>query len=100
MLACAVAPRGTIGAILLRKASRRVLIEDAPPELAAYQAGIRPGDELLLIEGQDVRQMTDEELRRSLSGRVGQEVQLTLVRGEQVLRLSLARTTARRYSGK
>lgn len=97
-LACAGnPPRGTIGAVLLRKGDGRVYIRDVPEHLAAYRAGIRAGDELLLIDGQDVRRFTDDDLRRSLSGLVGEPVKLTLARGDEVLRVTVKRSIAEPY---
>lgn len=94
-IGCAGDPaRGTIGAVLLRKADGRVYVRDVPEHLAAYRAGIRPGDELLLIDGQDVRRFNDDDLRRSLSGLVGEPVKLTLARGDEVLRLTIKRSMA------
>lgn len=95
--ACGPPARGTIGAILLRRSSGRVFIRDVPPHLAAYRAGVRSGDELLLIEGQDVRRLTDADLSRVLSGKVGEPVRLTLARGERILRLEVQRSMAEPY---
>ena len=95
--ACGPPVRGTIGAVLLRRTSGRVFIRDVPEHLAAYRAGIRPGDELLLVEGQDVRRLSDEDLSRVLSGRVDEVVRLTLVRGREVLRLEVRRSMAEPY---
>jgi C-terminal processing protease CtpA/Prc len=90
-------PRGTIGAVLLRKSDGRVYVRDVPEHLSAYRAGIRAGDELLLIDGQDVRRFTDDDLRRSLSGLVGEPVKLTLARGDEVLRVTVKRSMAEPY---
>ncbi len=91
--ACAP-PKGTIGAVLGQQSDGRVFLRDVPLGLAASKAGLREGDELLLIEGRDVRRMTSEEIHRALEGEVGQTVRLTLVRGERVLRVTLTRTAA------
>jgi C-terminal processing protease CtpA/Prc len=96
-LSCGVPPRGTIGAILLRRTSGRVFILDVPKHLAAYRAGIRPDDELLLVEGQDVRRLSDADLARILEGGVDEPVRLTLARGEKVLRLTVRRSMAEPY---
>lgn len=96
--ACLGAPaRGTIGAVLVQKSDGRVYVRDVPEHLAAYKAGIRPGDELLLIDGQDVRRFTEDDLRRSLSGLVDEPVNLTLVRGAEVLRVTVRRSMAEAY---
>lgn len=97
IIGCGRPPRGTIGAVLLRKGDGRVFIRDVPPHLAAAKAGVRSGDELLLVEGQDVRRLGDEDLRRLLSGQVGEEVKLTLSRGAEVLRVTVRRSMAEPY---
>ncbi len=74
-----------------------MFIRDVPPHLAAAKAGVRSGDELLLVEGQDVRRLGDEDLRRLLSGQVGEEVKLTLSRGAEVLRVTVRRSMAEPY---
>lgn len=96
-LGCGPPPRGTIGAVLLRRRDGRVYIRDVPPHLAAARAGVHPGDELLLVEGQDVRRLGDDDLRRLLSGQVGEPIRLTLVRGDEVLRVTIQRSMAEPY---
>ena len=72
------------------------MVREAPKGLAAERAGVRAGDEVLLIDGRDVRGMKPETLHRILGGEVGERVKLTLVRGERVLRLTLLRSPAPR----
>jgi C-terminal processing protease CtpA/Prc len=88
--------RGTIGAMLGRRNDGRVFVRETPPGLAAEQAGVEEGDEILLIDGVDVRLLDDRRLHEALSGEVGDPVKLTLLRGEHVVRVTLKRTLARR----
>lgn len=88
--------RGTIGAVLGQQSDGRVFLREVPAGLAAERAGLREGDEVLLIEGRDVRQMTEADIHRALSGDVGEPVRLTLLRGTEVVRVTLERTPARR----
>lgn len=88
--------RGTIGAVLGQKSDGRVFLREVPPGLAADRAGLHEDDEVLLIEGRDVRQMTEQEIHRALSGEVGEPVRLTVVRDTEVIRVTLKRTPARR----
>jgi C-terminal processing protease CtpA/Prc len=91
--ACGGADVGSIGAILARDAeSGRVLVEEAPEGLAASTAGIERGDELIVVDGVQVTELTPDELRHKLRGEVGSEVKVTLARGDRILRLSLKRT--------
>jgi len=98
LLAACASRAGTIGAILTREETGRTFVRDVPPHLAAYQAGVRRGDEILFVEGRQVRSLSDAELHSLLSGSVDQEVHLTLARdGATILRLSVARSPAEPY---
>jgi C-terminal processing protease CtpA/Prc len=92
------APRGTIGAVIAQDdQSGRIFVRDAPPGLAAAKAGLRRGDEIVLIDGLDVRAMSAQQVHAALSGDVDATVKLTLVRGaERVIRVTLRRTEARK----
>jgi carboxyl-terminal processing protease len=83
---------GTIGALLGQKPDGRLFVRETPSGLAAARVGLAPGDEILLVEGKDVRQMGEHELYLALSGDVGTKVRLTVVRGDGVFRVSLTRT--------
>ena len=89
---------GTIGALLGQKPDGRLFVRETPRGLAAARDGLVPGDEILLVEGKDVRQMGEQELYRALSGDVGTKVRLTVVRGDGVFRVSLTRTPVPRRS--
>jgi C-terminal processing protease CtpA/Prc len=94
-LALACAPeRGTIGALLGQSADQRLIVREVPPKLAAGQAGLMPGDELLLIDGRDVRELDERAVHRALGGEVGAPVKLTLLREGRVIRVTLRRTAA------
>ncbi len=90
------AERGTIGAQLGRRDDGRLFLRETPLGLAAAKAGLRPGDEITLINGQDVRAFDEKGIHRILSGEVGDPVKLTVLRGEQVLHITLQRTPAPR----
>lgn len=92
-VACASNLRGTVGARFGRDADGHVYVREAPQDLGAARAGIREGDELILIEGRDVRPMSDATLHSVLSGEVGTRIRFTLLRGEEVLRTTVQRTT-------
>ena len=88
------AERGTIGANLGRQDDGRLFIREVPTGLAAAKAGLKPGDEITLINGRDVRAFDDKGVHAILSGEVGDTVKLTVIRGEQVLHVTLQRTPA------
>lgn len=84
--------RGTIGALLGQSADQRLVLREVPPDLAAGKAGLRPGDELLLIDGRDVRELDERGVHQALGGSVGDRVKLTLLREGRVIRVTLRRT--------
>jgi carboxyl-terminal processing protease len=88
--ACAVTP-GSIGAILAQSRDGRVVVRDAPAGYPAASAGIGPGDEILLIDGRDVRRMSPEQIHLALEGDVGSTVRLTVLAQGRIERLALAR---------
>jgi carboxyl-terminal processing protease len=70
---------GSIGAVLTRdNATGQLTVRDAPEGKAAAKAGLLPGDELVAIEGRDVRRMTAEQVHSALEGSVGTKVKLTV----------------------
>ena len=91
-LAACGADRGTIGALLAQTPEKQLVLRDVPPSLAAARAGLRPGDEVLLIDGRDVRELDERGIHQALSGNVGDPVKLTLLRDGHVLRVTLHRT--------
>jgi len=84
--------RGTIGAVIAQTPDQRLVLRDVPDGLAAGQAGLRPGDEVLLIDGRDVRELTAQGVHQALIGEVGDPVKLTLLREGRVIRVTLRRT--------
>jgi C-terminal processing protease CtpA/Prc len=96
-LAACFASHGTIGAVIAQEPDTgRLFLRDVPPGLAADRAGLKVGDEILLIDGVDVRAMDSRQIHAVLSGDVDDQVKLTLVRGDHVLRVTLKRTEAQK----
>jgi C-terminal processing protease CtpA/Prc len=93
-LAACAPQRGTIGAVLGQRKDGRLFVREVPEGLAAARSGLSPGDEILLVDGKDVRSLPEGELHRVLSGDVGGRVKLTIARGDAALRLTLVRTPA------
>jgi C-terminal processing protease CtpA/Prc len=91
------ADHGTIGAVIAQEPDTgRLFLRDVPPGLAAARAGLKVGDEILLIDGVDVRAMDARQIHAVLTGDVDDQVKLTLVRGEQIVRVTLKRTEAQK----
>jgi carboxyl-terminal processing protease len=93
-LAC-TAPQskvGSIGAVLKRDTTTGVVIAYEVPEgLTADSAGLRPGDRVKMIDGVHVDDLDGARVVRLLRGPVGTRVTLTVIRGEEVLHLSVIR---------
>ncbi len=83
---------GSIGAMLSKNhTDGRVTVRQVPKDMEAAQAGLEPGDEILFIEGRDARAMTAKEVHEALVGPVGTTVNLTVLRGGEVVRLGVRR---------
>lgn len=87
---------GSIGAMLGRDDdTHAVHVRDVPKGLAADEAGLLPGDEIVMIDGFYARDLGPKELRALLRGEIGSPVELTILRGEEVRRVVLRRTPLR-----
>jgi C-terminal processing protease CtpA/Prc len=73
------------------KSDGRVTVRETPPGYPAAQAGLRPGDEVLLVDGRDVRGMSPEAVHLALEGDIGTTVQLTLLRDGKIERVAVRR---------
>jgi carboxyl-terminal processing protease len=94
--ACA-GQKGTIGAVLAQDKNQHLFVREVPDGLAADRAGLEVGDEILLIDGHDARAMSPAAVHDALSGEVGEPVKLTLIRGGNVVRVTVKRTPARKH---
>lgn len=92
LLGACGAERGSVGALIAQTPERQLVLRDVPPHLAAGRAGLQPGDELLLIDGRDVRELDERGVHQALAGYVGDPVKLTLLREGRVIRVTLRRT--------
>ncbi len=93
--------KGTIGAVIVQDDdSGRLFLREVPPNLAAARANLKPGDEILLIDGLDVRRLDAQQINAALSGEVDSPVKLTLIRQEQILRVTLKRSEAQKLPKK
>ena len=71
---------GSIGAVLARdNRTGKVTVYQAPEGRAAARAGLLPGDELVTIEGRDVRHLTADQVHAALEGSVGTKVKVTVL---------------------
>ncbi len=84
--------RGTVGAKFGRDADGHLFVREAPAGLGAASAGVKVGDEVILIDGRDVRPLSEEGLHAILSGERGTVVRFTVLRDDEVQRLAVERT--------
>ncbi len=56
-------------------------VKETPADHAASRAGLEPGDEIVAVDGKDVRKMSPAEVRAALRGPVGTKVKLEVERG-------------------
>ena len=59
-------------------ATGEIHVYEAPEGKAAAKAGLTKGDEVLAVEGRDVRHLTADQLHAALEGSVGTTVTLTV----------------------
>jgi C-terminal processing protease CtpA/Prc len=96
--ACGSPSVGSVGAVLGRDNDTHALyVRDVPPGLAADRAGLLPGDEIVMINGVYVRDLSPRDVRARLRGEVGSAVELTVVRGGEVLEVRLIRGELRAH---
>jgi C-terminal processing protease CtpA/Prc len=95
---CSASSSGSIGAVLGRDNETQALyVRDVPPDLAAAHAGLLPGDEIVMVDGVYVRDLSSKEVRHRLRGDVGSTVELTVIRGRDVLRVRVMRAELRAH---
>jgi tetratricopeptide (TPR) repeat protein len=77
-------PAGTRGGIGIQFEIREhhALIKQIDPNGPAAQAGLKPQDEIVRVDGRETAQMTQEEIVAAVRGTVGTQVTLTIRSGE------------------
>jgi C-terminal processing protease CtpA/Prc len=81
--ACASSAPGTIGALLGKRTDGRLFVRGIPPGQGADRAGLEIDDEIVAIDGQSVKDMTQDDVRKAVRGTVGSTLTLTVERGGQ-----------------
>lgn len=90
--ACSGAAPGTVGAGLGLRSDHRLFVRSLPPGEGGDRAGLQVDDEILLIDGKDVRPMTEEDVRQAVRGDVGSPLVLTVLRGTEKLDVKVVRS--------
>jgi C-terminal processing protease CtpA/Prc len=93
---CGASGPGSVGAVLGRDGETRSLhVRQVPEGLSAERAGLRPGDEIVMIDGVYVKDLASDAVRAKLRGDAGTTVALTVVRGDEVRHVSVTRAPLR-----
>lgn len=72
---------------------RGFTVMDVTPDSPAYAAGIRTGDILHTVEGEDVTALGMDETKNRVRGEAGTDVCLTFLRGEEEIALTITRAS-------
>lgn len=89
---CATPRQGSIGAVLSRdRQSGAVHVRETPSNQAAAKAGLLPGDRLKMVDGQLLDPMLTKDVQGLLRGTIGSSIQLTVLRGREVIHIALTR---------
>lgn len=75
-------------------------MQEAPSEGTGAQGRLQVGDEIVAIDGVDVRGADRDEIHRRLRGVVGTPVELTVVRAGTIERVVVVRAPYRRKKAK
>ena len=80
-----------IGVTIMVREDGFIDIQKVEPGSPAQEAGVMPGDVLTGVEGQNVAELTLDEVKNLVRGEQGTKVQLELRRGEETLALTVER---------
>jgi carboxyl-terminal processing protease len=80
-----------IGVELGEMGEAEMVIDEVTPRGPAALAGVEPGDVLTAIDGQQLSQLTPEDVQALLAGSIGEPVELTLLRNRAEVRLTVIR---------
>jgi carboxyl-terminal processing protease len=67
-----------IGIVMEAEAARGMLLVDVLPNSPALEGGLRAGEYIVAVDGQDCREMSTDEAANLLTGRSGSTVQLSI----------------------
>ncbi len=92
---------GSIGARLSQQSSTgRITVDKVEPHADGRPSELRDSDEILSVDGQDVRDMSVDEIHRAMRGPVGSVVVLQVLRENKVFRIEIVRRPLRKPSAR
>lgn len=71
---------GGIGAVISQRPDSVVIINDPMEGMPAAEAGLRPGDRILEVDGKDLRRATTEQVSNALKGKPNSEISVFVQR--------------------
>lgn len=71
---------GGIGSIISQRPDSTVIINDPMEGMPAAQAGLKAGDRILEVDGQDFRKATSDAVSKALKGKPGSKISLLIQR--------------------
>lgn len=92
LAACGSSAPGTIGAGLGQKSDHRLFVRSLPSGEGAERAGLLLDDEILAIDGKEVRTMSQDDVRRAVRGDVGSSLTVTIFRNGEKRDVKVVRT--------
>jgi carboxyl-terminal processing protease len=93
LVGCGAGAVGSIGVILGREPETgAVHVREVPEGNAGDRAGLEVGDEIVFVDGKDVRGQDVAGLRRLLRGDPGSHVSLTVLRDGRVVHVDVERS--------
>jgi carboxyl-terminal processing protease len=92
LAACGGSTVGSVGAVIgVDNETGAVHVRELREGAAADKAGLAVGDEILMIDGLYVRDIGVPAVKQKLAGDAGTSIDLTVVRGDQVMHVKLVR---------
>lgn len=89
---------GSVGAVFGRdNETNDLYVREVPRGLGADRAGLRPGDQVMMIDGWYVKDLGAREISERLRGEPGSTVAITVVRGAEVRHLRVTRGVLREH---
>lgn len=97
LAACATSAAGGIHAKMGYSKSGGLRVVEVPRQGPAWEAGLRPGDRIVAVDGVPVRKLSMRETVELLRGRAGTKVELRVQRRDGILEMDVRRKPYRRF---